>query len=130
LASPAGAAPASGVAAAAERIKENRCKKLFHVPVGGMLPIILETGGRLTENSRRALSSYIRRDIMGVEDEDKWTPHLLARYNVYWRGLIDAMVVGLVKQVAETPWITVPFRSAQPSSPPVPLHVGPVRTLR
>ena len=62
----------------------------------------METGGRLTEKTRRALSSYIRRDIMGVEDEDKWTPHLLARYNVYWRGLIDAMVVGLVKQVAGT----------------------------
>jgi hypothetical protein len=86
----------------AERKKENHYKKLFHVPVGGMLPIIMETGGRLTEKTRRALSSYIRRDIMGVEDEDKWTPHLLARYNVYWRGLIDAMVVGLVKQVAGT----------------------------
>ena len=59
---------------AAERKKENHYKKLFHVPVGGMLPIIMETGGRLTEKTRRALSSYIRRDIMGVEDEDKWTP--------------------------------------------------------
>ena len=59
----------------AERKKDNHYKKLFHVPVGGMFPIIMETGGRLTEYTRRVLSSYIRRDIMGVEDEDKWTPH-------------------------------------------------------
>ena len=37
---------------------------------------------------------------MGIGNDVEWTPHQLARYNVYWRDLIDAMVVSLVKEVA------------------------------
>ena len=34
--------------------------------------------------------------------EQEWTYGLITRYNVYWRDLIDAMVITLVKEVAGT----------------------------
>ena len=85
---------------AKERSKEKKYNDLFHVPLGANVPLVLETGGRMTENTRRALSTYIRWHIMGIGNDVEWTPHQLARYNVYWRDLIDATVVSLVKEVA------------------------------
>ena len=35
-------------------------------------------------------------------EEQEWTYGLITRYNVYWRDLIDAMVIALVKEVART----------------------------
>jgi len=55
-----------------ERPKEKKYNDLFYVPVGANVPIVLETGGRMTENTRRALSTYIRWDIMGKNNVE-WT---------------------------------------------------------
>jgi len=32
-------------------------------------------------------------------EEQEWTYGLITRYNVYWRDLIDAMVIALVKEL-------------------------------
>jgi len=74
----------------------------FVVPVGGLLPVIMETGERLSKNTRHFLSAYIRYDILGMGEEQDWTYGLITRYNVYRRDLIDAMVIALVKEVAGT----------------------------
>ena len=99
------AATAEGAGASADAMEKGKFRHYdnnFVVPVGGLLPVIMETGGRLSKNTRRSLSAYIRHDILGMGEEQEWTYGLITRYNVYWRDLIDAMVIALVKEVAGT----------------------------
>ena len=99
------AATAEGAGASADAMEKGKFRHYdnnFVVPVGGLLPVIMETGGRLSKNTRRSLSAYIRHDILGMGEEQEWTYGLITRYNVYWRDLIDAMVITLVKEVAGT----------------------------
>ena len=96
---------AEGAGASADAMEKGKFRHYdnnFVVPVGGLLPVIMETGGRLSKNTRRSLSAYIRHDILGMGEEQEWTYGLITRYNVYWRDLIDAMVIALVKEVAGT----------------------------
>ena len=46
--------------------------------------------------------AWLRHDILGMGKEQEWTYVLITRYNVYWRDLIDAIVIALVKEVAGT----------------------------
>ena len=46
--------------------------------------------------------AWLRHDILGMGKEQEWTYGLITRYNVYWRDLIDAIVIALVKEVAGT----------------------------
>jgi len=98
----------------AEEAKFKHYNKYFIIPVGGCVPIALETGGRFSDNTRKFIRKYLREEIIGLQKDEDWNPEDRVRYNTHLRELVESVSVALARSVASALLWNTDYRRACP----------------
>ena len=89
-------------AAAAYDSKIKLYSSRFVLPAGALVPIAVETGGRLHPASRALFSDFVKQALLGLEPGEKVeTKDDIRFYNHALRTLLDSLAIALAREVAK-----------------------------